>query len=690
MKGRSASLVLGAFARFANGEDGPVTRVVSLLEEMQGRIEADGEAEQKVYDKFACWCETTTGRKSASITGAREDLKQLGTTILKLKGTIASRSAEIKELIGDSKENEEAQNTATKIRSKENAAYMAESAETQQAAAAMEKALTVLSSHTLLEVSSALRKAQHVHLSATQTESLQLLEQEGRTGAAYAPQSATIQGILGDMYETFAKSLEKAQHNEATAHRNFEKVMKTKQDELLTMQETLSKKQSEKAESETMLADASQNYEDTEAQMHGDVKFFDATKESCEKKTEEWSERKRLRNDELEGISEALKILTSDEARELFSKSIKPGRGTGTFLQVAQQRRHEENPVSAAFDTLKRNAQTAHSVRLAALAASVHALGREGKSGHFDDVLKSIDTLLDTLKQEQKDDDDKASDCKEQFQDLTSKIDDLGWKIDKNEAKIQKLEEVVAAKESEKAKTVEELQKIGKDIEDMKSERKTENEDYLAAKDDDEKASDLLKQAREKLEEYYKENALVQLQSEDHAKPDGRFSDKNGRKNESKGIVSLLTMIIEDLEEELKSGKASEESSQEDFEKRLEAAEELESDLKDKQTNLDEQISLEDDKISDEQDLHDENSESKENEEQTHTDIQPECDWIIAHLAERREKRKTEMDGLVTAKQFLAGAKPQAGLAELKRHVFDDAAFGRINFGAVSFLQRRL
>jgi len=227
----------------------------------------------------------------------------------------------------------------------------------------------------------------------------------------------------------------------------------------------------------------------------------------------------------------------------------------------------------------------------------------------------------------------------------------------------------------------------------MKSERKSENEEYLAAKDDDEKAIDLLEQAREKLEEYYKENALIQLQSADRrsdGQPDGRFSDKNSRKNESKGIVSLLTIIIEDLEEELKSGKAGEESSQEDFEKRLEAAEGLESDLNDKKTNLDEQISLENDKISDEKDLRDENSESKGNEEQTHADIQPECDWIIEHLAERREKRKTEMDGLVTAKQFLAGAKPQVGLAELKRHVFDDAAFGRINFGAVSFLQRRL
>ena len=45
----------------------PVTQVVELIKELQAKISADGEMEQKVYDKFACWCEKTTDRKAKAI-----------------------------------------------------------------------------------------------------------------------------------------------------------------------------------------------------------------------------------------------------------------------------------------------------------------------------------------------------------------------------------------------------------------------------------------------------------------------------------------------------------------------------------------------------------------------------------------------------------------------------------------------
>jgi hypothetical protein len=34
--------------------------VVELIKELKTKIEADSANEQKVYDKFACWCESTT------------------------------------------------------------------------------------------------------------------------------------------------------------------------------------------------------------------------------------------------------------------------------------------------------------------------------------------------------------------------------------------------------------------------------------------------------------------------------------------------------------------------------------------------------------------------------------------------------------------------------------------------------
>ena len=41
-------------------------KVVTLIEDLKAKIDADGATEQKIYDKFACWCESTTQRKAPS------------------------------------------------------------------------------------------------------------------------------------------------------------------------------------------------------------------------------------------------------------------------------------------------------------------------------------------------------------------------------------------------------------------------------------------------------------------------------------------------------------------------------------------------------------------------------------------------------------------------------------------------
>merc|ERR1719359_805010 len=152
--------------------------------------------------------------------------------------------------------------------------------------------------------------------------------------AEYAPQSASIQGILKDMYDTFSSNLEDDTQTEATKNRNFEAFIAEKAKEMIKAKEVKAKKESEKAEAETNLAETTQNYDDTTAQMEADIAFFDVTKKSCQDKSAEWTERKAMREEELDGIKEAIKILTSDEARAMFAKAIKPGMET-SFLQIA-------------------------------------------------------------------------------------------------------------------------------------------------------------------------------------------------------------------------------------------------------------------------------------------------------------------------------------------------------------------
>merc|ERR1719326_2573555 len=102
----------------------------------------------------------------------------------------------------------------------------------------------------MLEVVSKIAEASsHVKLSDSQIAFL--AEVSGHRGSnSYAPQSATIQGILSDMYSTFSNNLQTSTADEATAHRNFEDLMNTLQEQLKTMQESLVKKEQQKTEDE--------------------------------------------------------------------------------------------------------------------------------------------------------------------------------------------------------------------------------------------------------------------------------------------------------------------------------------------------------------------------------------------------------------------------------------------------------
>lgn len=90
----------------------------------------------------------------------------------------------------------------------------------------------------------------------------------------YAPQSATIQGMLADMYATFANDLEESVMDEARANRQFESLMATLETEAVELRATKQKKEEELVEAETQLADTTQEYDDTEAQKKADIEFF--------------------------------------------------------------------------------------------------------------------------------------------------------------------------------------------------------------------------------------------------------------------------------------------------------------------------------------------------------------------------------------------------------------------------------
>merc|ERR1719231_2034590 len=289
--------------------------------------------------------------------------------------------------------------------------------------------------------------------------------------------------------------------------------------------------------------------------MKADTIFFDETKAACQAKADEWAERVRARTEELAGINKALEILTSDDAKALFNKSIKPGKET-SFLQIES----ESQPQAKAYKALKEYATKAKSLRLAAIAATLRT------GGHFDAVIAEVDKMMATLKAEEKGDIEQRDWCKEETFKNEQEASRYEYKIERTDAKIMKLTAKREELEGTLQATIQSIMNTKDDIKAMEDARKEQHAAFESAKSDDEGAAKLLAAAIESMTAFYKNNKIAQGEIQGAAQalvqepvfevsadqaPDASFSSAGKSGGESKGIVSIMTMIKEDLEDEI-------------------------------------------------------------------------------------------------------------------------------------------
>mmetsp|Transcript_161960 Transcript_161960/g.295714 ORF Transcript_161960/g.295714 Transcript_161960/m.295714 type:complete len:724 (+) Transcript_161960:59-2230(+) len=704
-------VIVGSDAASAHSRS-PVEKVVKLLKDLKASLQTDAKTESQVYDKYACWCEKSTARKASNIETANMDLRALGQDILKYKATVAVRAAEIAKLSSDIKANQEIQAELTAIRSKENGAFMAETSELKEALAAMQLAILTLvkattSASALLQESSQAQSRAAVKAALEALPSkvdlpvkhMSMLSSFVSAGTGYAPQSATIQGILADMYTTFSRNLESSTVAEGKANRDYEKEMATKIEAENTMTATMKRKEAEKASAEASLAESTTDFDDTTEQKNADIAFFDTTVKDCTEKSEEWKVRKALRAEELEGVEKALEILTSDAARDTFISAIKAGKETGadpsikvtSFLQLGSSDSAKE-AVAKAYGAIKAQATHAQSFRLAALAVRI----RTAKVGHFDEVIKAMDQMTQVLKDEGAADLAKKTQCIEEYKDIASTVGDTKWLIEKNEAKIAKLEMKIAATDKKRLSTIEEIDSTQAYIDAITEQRNADHLEFKAKKAEDEEAVRLLESAKTVLLSYYKNHSidmgpiqgsvkgvLLNQQnpvfdvSEDQA-PDAIFSHKSKQAGKSKSIVSIMTYIIQDVVDEIRNGVTNEEKSLAAYTAAFTEATKLKEDLVKKRINLEGVIATAQGDKTDETQTKERNELALKTELEYKAKITPDCDWILENFDSRATARAAEMKGISEAKEFLAGYQAPA-LVE-KSKTFDDRRLSQIRF----------
>merc|ERR1719265_561993 len=231
--------------------------------------------------------------------------------------------------------------------------------------------------------------------------------------------------------------------------------------------------------------------------------------------------------------------------------------------------------------------------------------------------MATIDKLIAQLQVEEQEDIKKVDECKDQYQDITLKKNDLDWKIENNDAKIQGHDKTITKKTDAKKVTITSIADADTKLKDMEKVRKAENDAYVQAKTDDEKAIELIGQAKAALAKYYSENSLLQQDPE----PEFKLSDKSSAKNQASGVLHLMDIIVQNLQSELADAMAAEEAVQLDYEQMKKAVEEQKAELEKAKINLEGQIAQENTAKDAEEDLKKENEKALTDEKTTEADL---------------------------------------------------------------------
>jgi len=189
--------------------------------------------------------------------------------------------------------------------------------------------------------------------------------------------------------------------------------------------------------------------------------------------------------------------------------------------------------------------------------------------------------------------------------------------------------------------------------------------EFRQAIEADTQAIDLLAKAITALTAYYKKNTFLQRREEPEVEytvdkdkmPDPGFSGAGSRKGDSAPIIGMIEAIKKDLENESKVAREEDAAAQKAYEKQRGAMRDsveadtatkvaTEAELTELQAAMEEKEAF---KGRRETDLG-----AQEDLEKT---ISNDCSWVETHFESRRAARKSEIDGLVEAKNYLAGSE---------------------------------
>merc|ERR1719281_2424804 len=451
-----------------------------------------------------------------------------------------------------------------------------------------------------------------------------------------------IFGILKQMKETFETNLSASQKEELQNQAAYEDLKAAKEEEIKAGEEQKDTKTQELANTDSKLSQAKLDLEDTRNSLTADQKFLMNLKETCQQTDTEWEERQKARQEEIQACSQALAILSNDDAHDTFTKTF-------NFLQVAEQ----SDKRDAAAQLLRKTARQLNDPQLLSLASKV-------RMDVFAKVQAAIDGMIEELLKEKADEIKLKDFCvaglndNAKAQEMKARdIDDLTAEIAQLKSTIDELAQSITTTQAEIAEMQLQLKRAGED-------RELENKDFQATVADQRETQKLLTSALNVLKAVYAKK-FIQTGAARRQEPVGpppppgfgEYKKAGG----AGGVLGMIEQIIADtktLEADAIKAETDAQKAYESVVKDTNAS--VEQKTRDITNKTGEKAKAEADKTAAE-----EGSDAALNEQQMNkneeADLHKSCDFTMKNFDIRQASRDQEVEALRQAKSILSGAK---------------------------------
>jgi peptidoglycan hydrolase CwlO-like protein len=681
---KDASVLVQGVAGKVRLATNPIRRVVTMLQSMQKKVAEEGEKEEKLFDKFMCYCKNGKGTLDASIASAKNTNEQLKSSIEETDATLKQMKSDLKAAQTDRADAKAAVAKATALREKEAAAYAKESGELKTDIAALAKATAAIEngmSGAFLQTSTASILKQlsvTMDISSMDREMITSFLTQGQGEASgYVPASGQITGILKQMKDTMDASLATATEDEKSAIKAFDALVAAKTKEINALSKEIESKTSRIGELGVELVTLKEDMDDTTKSLMEDEAFLKDLETNCKTKEDEWAVRQKIRAEELVAIADTIKILNDDDALELFKKTLP----SSSLLQLESSSQATKKRALAALAS----EGVKHDYRV-----DLISLALKGRKVSFGKVLKMIDNMLSLLGKEQQDDNDKKEYCEklidkteDDLKELELSVSDLGKAIADYKERIATLKDELEALEDG-------IKALDKQVAEATEDRKEEHEENVETITNDNAAKELIGIAKNRLNKFYNpklykpppkrelseeeriaENmgsaALSQVAPPPPPETFGAYAKKG---EESTGVISMLDMMVADLDKEITETETEEKENQKEYETFMaDSAEKRANDAKSIEDKESAKADLEATVIAASEEKSSKMKEAMATAKYL-SELHGECDWLLTNFDTRKEARAAEVDSLKKAKAVLSGADfslLQSAMAE--RHV---------------------